>query len=309
MQTLFDVIVPVFLVIGFGYVSVWRGYFSTSAADGLMRFAQSFAIPCLLFQAIARLDLSASYEPALMISFYFGAGLCFALGIFGARLLLKRDWEDCVAIGFCCLFSNSVLLGLPITERAYGTQALAGNFAIVSIHAPFCYGLGITVMEFVRGRGQSPKKLIKNVARAMFRNALVLAILAGFAMNLSGLSLPIVLDDALSLVARAALPAALFALGGALVQYRPEGDTKAIIMVCTLSLLIHPTIVWFLGSSLSLASEGFRSAVVTSAMAPGINAYVFANIYGRALRVAAASVLVATGLSILTVWFWLSLLA
>lgn len=309
MQTLFDVIVPVFLVIGFGYVSVWRGYFATSAADGLMRFAQSFAIPCLLFQAIARLDLSASYEPALMISFYFGAGLCFALGIFGARLLLKRDWEDCVAIGFCCLFSNSVLLGLPITERAYGTQALAGNFAIVSIHAPFCYGLGITVMEFVRGRGQSPKKLIKNVACAMFRNALVLAILAGFAMNLSGLSLPIVLDDALSLVARAALPAALFALGGALVQYRPEGDTKAIIMVCTLSLLIHPTIFWFLGSSLSLASEGFRSAVVTSAMAPGINAYVFANIYGRALRVAAASVLVATGLSILTVWFWLSLLA
>ena len=54
---------------------------------------------------------------------------------------------------FCCLFSNSVLLGLPITERAYGVDALTGNFAIVAMHAPFCYGLGITAMEIVSNRG------------------------------------------------------------------------------------------------------------------------------------------------------------
>jgi malonate transporter len=44
-----------------------------------------------------------------------------------------------VAIGFVPLFANSVLLGLPITERAYGADALAGNFAIISIHAAYCY--------------------------------------------------------------------------------------------------------------------------------------------------------------------------
>ena len=35
-------------------------------------------------------------------------------------------------------------------------------------------------------------------------------------------------NDALSLIVRAALPAALFALGGVLIQYRPEGDSKTI---------------------------------------------------------------------------------
>ena len=145
MQTLIDVILPVFLVIGFGYLSVWKGLFPVSGIDGIMRFAQGFAIPCLLFKAIAELDLGASFDPRLLASFYAGATLCFFTGIFGARLFFKRDWEDCVAIGFCCLFSNSLLLGLPITERAYGTDALTGNFAIVAIHSPFCYGLGITV--------------------------------------------------------------------------------------------------------------------------------------------------------------------
>ena len=308
MQTLLDVILPVFLVIGFGYVAVWRGFFPVSGIDGVMKFTQNFAIPCLLFQAIAGLDLSASLDPRLMFSFYAGAAVSFALGIFGARMLFKRDWEDCVAIGFCCLFSNSILLGLPITERAYGTAALAGNYAIVAFHAPFCYGLGITVMEFVRNRGQSGLSLIRAVARAMFRNALVIGIVAGFAVNLSGLPIPGVVDDALSLIVRAALPAALFALGGVLLQYRPEGDFKAIAMVCGLALLAHPGLVWAFGSALDLPRDPFRSGVLTAAMAPGFNAYIFANMYGRARRVAASSVLIATGSSILTVWMWLHLL-
>ena len=309
MQTLLDVILPVFLVIGFGYVSVWRGWFPVSGVDGVMKFTQSFAIPCLLFQAISGLDLTASFDPKLLISFYTGAAVCFALGIFGARYLFNRDWEDCVAIGFCCMFSNSVLMGLPITERAYGPDALAGNFAIISIHAPFCYGLGITVMEVVHNRGQSAAKLARNIATAMFRNSLVLAILAGFAVNVLGLGLPKALDDALSMMVRAALPAALFALGGVLIQYRPEGDMKAIAMVCAIALLAHPALVWMMGTALSLPQDAFRSGVLTAAMAPGVNAYIFANMYGRARRVAASSVLMATGASLLSVWVWLILLA
>ena len=309
MQTLLDVILPVFLVIGFGYVSVWRGWFPVSGVDGVMKFTQSFAIPCLLFQAISGLDLSASFDPRLMISFYAGATLCFAAGMLGARVLFRREWEDCVAIGFCCLFSNSVLLGLPISERAYGPDALAGNFAIISIHAPFCYGIGITVMEVVRNRGGSTWTLARSVSRAMFRNGLVLAILAGFAVNLLGWGLPKVLDDALSMMVRAALPAALFALGGVLIQYRPEGDMMAIAMVCAIALLMHPALVWIFGSALSLPQDAFRSGVLTAAMSPGVNAYIFANMYGRARRVAASSVLMATAASIVSVWVWLTLLA
>ena len=308
MQTLLDVILPVFLVIGFGYVAVWRGYFPVSGIDGVMRFTQGFAIPCLLFQAIATIDIAASFSPRLLISFYAGAGICFALGMFGARILFDRDWEDSVAIGFCCLFSNSVLLGLPIAERAYGVEALYGNYAIVAFHAPFCYGLGITVMEFVRNRGQSGAALLRSVGGAMFRNGLVIGILAGFLVNVTGLPIPGVVDDALSLIVAAALPAALFALGGVLIQYRPEGDMKTIAMVCVIALVVHPALVFGMGTALDLDQDLFRAGVLTAAMAPGFNAYIFANMYGRARRVAASAVLIATASSILTVWFWLAVI-
>ena len=308
MQLLLEVILPVFLVIGFGYVAVWRGLFPVEGVDGVLRFAQSFAVPCLLFQAIAHIDLQANFNARLLFSFYSGAAICFALGTFGARLFFKRDWEDCVAIGFCCLFSNSVLLGLPISERAYGADNLSGNYMIIAIHSPFCYALGITVMEFVRGRGQSGFALARSVSNAMFHNPLVIGIIAGFAVNFSGIALPMVVEDALSLIVRAALHAALFALGGVLIQYKPEGDMKAIAMVCCIALLVHPVIVWLMGSALSVPPDLFRAGVLTAAMAPGFNAYIFANMYGRSKRVAASSVLIATASSIFTVWIWLSVL-
>ncbi|MDP1670085.1 AEC family transporter [Phaeovulum sp.] len=311
MGALIDVILPVFLVLGFGYVAAWQGLFSESAVDGVMRFAQNFAVPVLLFRSIARLDLGASYDPGLMLSFYAGAFIAFGLGLTGARLLFKRPGTDAVAIGFCCLFSNSLLLGIPITERAYGTAALAGNFAIISVHSPLLYTFGITLMEGVRshGSGATLGRVAVNALSGILRTPLVLGILAGFVVNLSGLALHGSIWAAVDMMASAALPTALFGLGGVLFRYRPEGDMKAIGMVTVLSLIVHPAVTYGLGRwGFGLETSALRSAVVTASMAPGVNAYLFASIYGVAKRVAASSVLLATAASILTVWAWLAIL-
>lgn len=305
MQALLDVILPVFMVIGFGYVAVWRGWFSQSGVDGLMKFTQGFALPCLLFVAIARLDLGQHFEWRMLLSFYAGALAGFFLGMFGGRFLFGRPWEDCVPIGFCCLFSNSLLLGLPLTERAYGADALEANYAIIALHSPICYGVGITAMEIVRAKGQTGAGFAMRVAKAMFSNSLILGILLGLAVNLSGLPLPGTVNDALDLLVRSALPAALFGLGGVLASYRPEGDLRLVFTLCLISLVVHPLITRGLGLVFALPVEATRSAVLTAAMAPGINAYIFASMYGRAMRVAATTVLVATALSVLTVWLWL----
>lgn len=308
MQALLDVILPVFLVIGFGYFAVWKGWFPDSGVEGLMKFTQNYAIPCLLFRAISTLDLSAQFHPALLISFYTGATLGFTAGILGARFIFKRNWPDSVAIGFVCLFSNSVLLGLPITERAYGTGALADNYAIIAIHAPFCYMLGVSAMEIARAETRNPVELLRTILRSMFRNALVIGIALGFAVNLSGVALPGVIEDAVDLMVVAALPAALFGLGGVLVRYKPEGDSKTIGMVCVISLVVHPAITLSLAMLFQLDRDALRSAVLTASMAPGVNTYIFANLYGSARRVAASSVLAGTAASIITVWLWLLLL-
>lgn len=303
------IILPVFIVVAAGYLTVWQGLFSADGVDALMVFTQKFAIPCLLFRAISTLDLGQEFDWTLLVSFYTGSLACFALGMLGARHLFGRPWPDSVAIGFACLFANSVLLGLPIMQSAFGGNSLGPNYAIVSVHAAFCYLLGITVMEIVTAKTRNPLALAKTVTKAMFRNSLMIGVGLGFIVNLTGLPIPGVATNAIDLMARSALPVALFGLGGVLLRYKPEGDAKVIAWICGLSLLVHPAIAFGMGRFvIGIDDAQLRSAVVTAAMAPGVNSYVFANMYGVARRVAASAVLVGTALSVITASFWLYLL-
>ena len=309
MSALLNIILPVFLVLGAGYASTRTGLLKLSVAEGLMSYTQSAAFPCLLFLAISGFDLGEQFHAPLLISYYAGATACFFLGMIGARAI-GRSPEDAVVIGFCCLFGNSMMLGVPITERAFGTAALDANFAIISIHAPFCYTLGIVAMELTRagGQGLALGALVKRILKQIFTNPLVIALMLGFVVNLSGLAVPVPLEDALQIIARSALPAALFAVGGVLVQYKIEGDWRLIGMICLLSLMVHPAITWTLGKLYGISADSFRSAILTAAVAPGVNTYVFANLYDRAKRSAASALLIATGVCLFTSWFWLSLL-
>ncbi len=310
MTILFEVTAPVFLLIGAGYFLVWAGFFTDSHIQGIMGYAQGFAVPCLLFSAIFDMNLAHGLQPAYIASFYVGSIACFLCGLLGCRYLFKRDWEDAIVVGFTALFGNTVLLGLSIISRAYGGSALEATFALVSLHAPFCYFIGITAMEAARADRAGALPTARKVSRAIFRNALMAGIFLGFIFNIFGIPLPEIVGDALEMIAASALPAALFGLGGVIVRYRPEGDIRLILFVCALSLGLHPVIAWlFSGPVFGLETDLVRSAVITSAMAPGVNAYIFSSMYGRARRVVASSVLFATVLSILTASGWLLILA
>lgn len=311
MGILIDVVLPVFLIIGFGYAAARAKLLSEAAIDGLMRFAQNFAIPCLLFRNIAEMDLAATFDPGLLISFYTGAFAGFAAGFFGAHRLFNRPLDESVAIGFGCMFSNSLLLGLSITERAYGPQALAGNYAIIAMHSPLFYAFGIALMEWVRSRnrGLSGAALGLQVTKAIFAQPLVIGISLGVVVNLTGLPVPLSLGADADMMGRAGLPAALFGLGGVLLRYRPEGDKALIAMVVAITLILHPVITYTLGRfAFALDVPALRSATVTAAMPPGVNAYLFAHLYATGRKVNASAVLIATALSILTAWFWLQVL-
>jgi len=306
---LFEIVLPVFLVIAAGYLCVRSGLFSGDLVDHLMTYATKFALPLLLFSGIATLDLGAVFRADLLISFYTGSIISFTLAILGARLMFARRPGEAVAMGFAAFFGNTLLLGLPIMERAYGTAALQPVYAIISIHAPFCFVVGITTMEFVRADGRGLGSTLRQVAKSVLSNALMIGLGLGFVFNLTGLTLPGPVDAALDTVVKSALPIALFSLGGVLVRYGLRGTLTEVAWISVVKLFVHPLIAWLMAVYVFDLSQGFtRAVVITAAMAPGINAYVFSNMYCRAQNTVTATVLIATMVSILSVSFWLTVL-
>ena len=310
MSILLDVILPVFVVIGFGYAMCGFGLANETLINSVKDFAQKFAVPFLLYSGVSNLDLGMFTSSGLIQTYYIAAFSCFGLGVLGARYLFGRAWEDSVVIGFTCLFSNTVLLGLPITERAFGTEALSYNFIIISVHSPLCYLVGISAMELARANSAQAnwKSAVPQILRAMFSNSLVIGIAAGFTVNILDIPEPTVIAEAIDWMARAALPAALFSLGGTIYLLKIEGNLILVGFICLISLGLHPILVKLLSVPYGLSQEALRSALLTSSMAPGVNAFIFAEMYGRARRVAASSVLIGTIISIFTVWGWLGIL-
>jgi predicted permease len=74
--------------------------------------------------------------------------------------------------------------------------------------------------------------------------------------------------------------------------------------------MIHPAIAWIIMVPvLKVDHDLARYGVLLAAMPTGINAYVFATYYNRAVNVATNTILITTVASVLTVSVWLYILS
>ena len=309
MLTILITVAPIFLLIATGYTAVRAGYLPGSMADGLNGFAVKLAVPVLLFRGLERLDMSTAFSPPLLFSFYAGAFTCFAIGILLARRFFGRRPGEAVAVGFSATFSNSVLLGLAVVERSHGAGPLTPAFGIIALHAPSIYAVGMVTMELMRRNGRTLAETFSVAGRAVIANPLMIGILAGGFVNVTGHWLPEPVMAAVDMIAQAAIPAALVGIGAAMTRYGMRANLPEAGMVAALSLLVHPAIAFALSHYVfALPPDAVRAAVTLAAMPPGMNIYLFAVMYDRAVNLAASAFLLATTLSVLTVTFWIWIL-
>ena len=137
-------------------------------------------------------------------------------------------------------------------------------------------------------------------------NTLMIGILAGAVFNLAGIRHSRADHGGDRHVAAPPFPAALVGIGAALARYTLKAELSESLMVSALALFLHPLIALILAHWVfGLPAEYVRAAVILAAMPPGMNVYIFAAMYDRAVALAASTVLIATTLSVATISFWL----
>src|SRR5690606_24891961 len=134
MLDIIFVILPIFALMGLGYVAVLRRLFPAEGVRSLIAFVNNFATPCLLYHSISTSDFRSAFNLSIIGPFYLGAFICFAVGIGIARRAFGNSPGESVAAGFSGTFTNTVLVGLPILTRAYGDGALPVTLSIIGLH-------------------------------------------------------------------------------------------------------------------------------------------------------------------------------
>jgi malonate transporter len=306
MLDLLNVIVPVFGIMLLGYLAVRFRLYPAEGVKGLVAFVNNFATPCLLCQAMITSDFSTTFNPAIIIPFYVGAIFSLISGALIARNVFKQRPGESVSSGFSAMFTNTVLIGIPVIQRAYGPGALPTVFSIIAFHAPTLITLGMLVMELVRRDGAPLGKSLMVAGLRIVQNPLLWGVAIGVAFNRFGVKLPEAGTAFLTMMSAAVLPASLFGLGGALNEYKLSESWLIASIMSTFKLLVQPTIAYVLMVFvLHVPIEYARYGVLLAAMPAGINVYVFATYYDRAVNVATNVVLISTVASIATITFWL----
>lgn len=309
LSTLLTIVVPVFLIVAAGWVAVRTRYFPETLIDGVVRYAVTYAVPCLLFLSMTRIDLATAISPGALIAFFVAGNACFLGTMFLSRLIWRRRPGESVAVGFCSFFPNVVMLGIPIAERAFGAGAMGAVFGVIAFHSIHNYFVGFIAMEMVRQDRAGLAVALSRAFLTTFRNPLMIGLVSGMVFNLSGLTMPAMPLSALEMIAGSAIPAALFSLGGVLTRYRLREEVGEALMVSAFSLVVHPALGWLLaGPVLGLPVDYVRAVVIMAAMPAGLNGYIFATLYDRAVGTAASSALLGTALSVVSVTVWLALL-
>lgn len=309
MTQIFNIVAPVFLLVGFGYIASLLKVISDDVVDGLMKFVTKIAVTCLLFRATATIDIANSLKPDLLAAYYLPAFACFFIGIVTARKVFGNRPGEAVAAGFTTLFANSLFIGIPVAQRAYGEAADPTIFAIISIHAATMYGLGVICMEMSARDGAGAVAAMGKVGRSLSKNPLVIAVVLGFGYNFTGLPIPTAADDALKLMASVALPAGMFAVGAALTRYAMADNLREAGAMVVLKTMLHPALAMLLAFAVfDLSEVEARTVTIMAAVPGGLNIYLFAVLYDRNKELAANAMLLGTVVSMVTLPFWLVIL-
>ena len=136
-----------------------------------------------------------------------------------------------------------------------------------------------------------------------------MGLLLGLIFNLAGIEIFSTFNSTFDLISAGTISVALFSLGGSIVKYNLSKNFRKISLIIIASLFMHPLITFAIGHfGFNLSTEILRGAIITSAMGPGINAFIFSSIYEQEKEVVAGAVLICTPLSIFGTLLWIAIL-
>ena len=299
---------PLFVLVFVGYAILKWGGWNKAAADALAKFVFSIALPAMLFRLMSGFASLPAVDVRLLAAFFGGCLIVFVLGRLLSARLFRMDGVSQSVFALGGVFSNNVLLGLPLTRTLLGDAAMPSAALVVVFNALTLWTLVTVSVEWAR-HGAPTLAGFGKTARGVLTNPLVAAILSGTVFSLTGLALPALIDQPLKLLGDAALPLSLIALGMGLAEFGVREGWQQSAAISALKLVVHPLVVWGLAVLLGLPEMETKAVVLLASLSVGANVYLMSRQFQVMQGPVASSLLMSTALASLSTPLMLTLVS
>ncbi len=262
----------------------------------------------MLFGLMSRTTDMPPVDWSVLIAFFGSCLVVFSLGRISAKSLFHSDSTAQVILGMGGIFANNVQLGIPIVQTSLGDGAIPTASLLIVFNVLLLWTAATACVEFGKTKGKIDAK---HFSRALFntaKNPIVLGIITGTLYSLTGLPLPSVLDQSVSLISTATAPCALIVVGMGLAEHSFRESLSKGAVVSFLKLFIQPTLVFLLCKVIGVGSVETYAAVVMASLPCAINLYIMATEFDSEKGAASNAICLSTIVSSLTVPLVLTLL-
>ena len=290
---------PLFAVVAIGYLlGTWRRW-HRSWTEWASRIVFAVIMPAMLFGLMSDLSALPPVDARLLGAFFGGCLLVFGLGRAVGAQLFGMDGVSQSVFALGGIFSNNLLLGLPIAKLTLGEAAVPSVALVLVFNSLILWTLVSVSIEWARHGSLSPAGLGKT-SLGVLRNPIVASILVGAAFGLSGLHLPSVVRIGLDHLGTLAAPTALLVLGMGLAEYEIRSGWRESAAICVLKLIVQPIAVGILGLLIGVPAMELKVIVLLASMAVGANVYLVATQFQTLQGTIASSLVLSTALAAIT---------
>jgi malonate transporter len=306
-QTILSALLPVVFVVALGLLSARMGIVEKSSASVFADFVVRFALPLALLGGVLKISPAAIENGPYLLSMFLGLMVPYAIAFGIGKFVFHHSLGASALQALICAFPSMAYSGLPVLEAVVGSQGIlaviVGNLVTSVVMIP----MTLVLVQIDLGAGKAGGNTGGNTGALVGRSLLdavmqpvVWLPIVGAIYALSGVHMPKVLELSFNLVGQAAAGVALFTLGLLLYGQRLRID-RDIAFNALMKNIGQAALMFGLPMLFGVHGAPARELFLTGAIPTATAASMLALRYRTYVDEAAASTLVSTAGSIVTI--------
>ncbi|WP_404414996.1 AEC family transporter [Marinospirillum sp.] len=295
MLALINALGPVFMVLLLGLLLKRLTFPTAEFWPQLERLVYFFLFPAMLVSRLAVADFADLDVDRVLLAVFLLLSLMTLL-VWLLKRWISRDGAEFTSVFQGALRFNTYV-ALASSAELFGSLGLALAAVIMALMIPLLNLLCVLMFAVYAG---DQRLSITATLKTLASNPLILACLLGLLLNVSGIGLPGWSQPTLEILARAALPLGLLAVGVALNLNALRSAGGPLIFSSLLKLLLMPLLAMALSQLLGLNSQAQAVLVLFAAMPTATSAYILSRQLGGDAPLMAAVITAQTLVAMLT---------
>lgn len=296
MYTVLAIVLPIFALILVGYLCRKTNRLGDQAASEINKLVVWLCLPALLFKVTATASWAEIWQPGFIISFG-AATLAIFVVTLAWRLCTGHSLASSSIDGLSAGYANTGYIGIPLCAAVFGHPGLQPALISTIIVVCLLFAIAVICIEVGLQEERHVGKAIVVVVKALSKNPLIIAPVAGAAWAMTGIALAHSVLSFLDMLATATTPCALVSLGLFLGQkaVKPTASRSSPWPLVILKLVGQPLLTWFFAFKVfALQPMWAGSALLLSALPTGTGPFMLAEFYRREAGLISRTILIST---------------